>query len=77
MIYNTCKFVFSTTSVLYLITLAFASYVGVYLTYVAVPVIVLSGVLTYWLEPEEDNQPREKNTEERLQEIEKELKELE
>lgn len=59
-----------------MLTLIFASYVGVYLTYVAVPVIILSGLLTFWLEPEVENATVEKTSQERLLEIEKRLKEL-
>ncbi len=47
-------FVFYTTLVLYLITLYTVSYVGVYLTYVALPVIVISGLIMYWTAPEDE-----------------------
>jgi len=43
--YKAAAFVFWTTLVLYLITLATVSYVGVYFTYVAVPVIITSGLV--------------------------------
>lgn len=76
MIYRTCKYIFLTTTTVYVLTLIFASYVGVYLTYVAVPVIILSGLLTFWLEPEVENATVEKTSQERLLEIEKRLKEL-
>ncbi|MBK0003310.1 hypothetical protein [Erwinia sp. S38] len=39
------KYVFCSTLILYVLTLLTVTYVGVYLTYVAVPVIVLSGLL--------------------------------
>ena len=76
MLYKTCKYVFATTSILYLLTLFFASYIGVYLTYVAIPVILVSGLLTYWLEPEEKKSIKERTPEERLKEVEKEIDEL-
>lgn len=47
-------FVFYTTLALYLITLYTVSYVGVYLTYVALPVIVISGLIMYWTTPEDE-----------------------
>ncbi len=34
----------------YILTLIFVTYVGVYLTYVAVPVIVITGVISYFCE---------------------------
>lgn len=43
--YKTSAFVFWTTLCLYLVTLMTVSYVGVYLTYVALPVIVISGLV--------------------------------
>ncbi|ROP62529.1 hypothetical protein EDF81_1023 [Enterobacter sp. BIGb0383] len=39
------KYVFYSTLILYILTLLTVSYVGVYLTYVAIPVIVVSGLL--------------------------------
>ena len=41
------SFIFSITLILYLITLFTVSYVGVYLTYVALPVIIISGFIAY------------------------------
>ena len=41
--YSVSKYVFYTTLILYVLTLLTVSYVGVYLTYVAIPVIVVSG----------------------------------
>ncbi len=38
-------FVFWTTLILYLVTLFTVSYVGVYLTYIALPVIIISGLI--------------------------------
>lgn len=43
--YSLSKYVFYTTLILYVLTLLTVSYVGVYLTYVAIPVIVVSGLL--------------------------------
>ncbi len=43
--YEKAAFVFWTTLGLYLLTLFAVSYVGVYLTYVAIPIIVLSGLV--------------------------------
>ncbi|EMV2849678.1 hypothetical protein AAB181_001498 [Escherichia coli] len=43
--YSVSKYVFYTTLILYVLTLLTVSYVGVYLTYVAIPVIVVSGLL--------------------------------
>jgi len=34
----------------YILTLIFVTYVGVYLTYVAVPIIVVTGVIHYYCE---------------------------
>lgn len=52
-IHSKCSAIFWLTLVIYLITLFAVSYVGVYLTYVAVPVIVLSGLLMHWTRPAE------------------------
>lgn len=49
--YKTAAFVFWTTLGLYLVTLFTVSYVGVYLTYVAVPVIVLTGLVMKFSKP--------------------------
>ncbi len=43
--YSLSKYVFYTTLILYVLILLTVSYVGVYLTYVAIPVIVVSGLL--------------------------------
>ncbi|EMJ6428656.1 hypothetical protein RJO18_001600 [Enterobacter hormaechei] len=43
--YSVSKYIFYTTLILYVLTLLTVSYVGVYLTYVAIPVIVVSGLL--------------------------------
>ena len=52
-LHEKCSVIFFITLVLYLITLYFASYVGVYLTYVAVPVIVITGFFAYVTRPGE------------------------
>lgn len=44
-IYKTFQIICLTTLALYLMTLAAVPYVGVYLTYVAIPATVLSGLL--------------------------------
>lgn len=45
------QFVFFITLFLYLVTLASVPYVGVYLTYIAIPIIIISGLIakfTVW-----------------------------
>ncbi|EOD77326.1 hypothetical protein D515_03990 [Grimontia indica] len=49
--HSVAKFVFWTTLTLFLITLATASYVGVYLIYVAIPLIVISGLMMKFIKP--------------------------
>lgn len=44
---------FLLTLFVYVLTLVYVSYVGVYLTYVVVPVIVLSGLVTYLISPKD------------------------
>lgn len=51
--YKAATFVFWSTLILYLITLFTVSYVGVYLTYVALPVIVVSGLVMKFSRPRE------------------------
>lgn len=75
-IYKTFQIICLTTLALYLMTLAAVPYVGVYLTYVAIPVIVLSGLLAYYLDPKEPEVVAEKTPQERLLEIEARLKDL-
>lgn len=70
------KFVFTLTLILYLITLFTVSYVGVYLTYIALPVIVISGLIMYITEPKNDTIEQENSKENRIEEIERRLKEL-
>ena len=75
--HKTFQIIFLTTSALYLVTLAAVPYVGVYLTYGAIPVIVMSGLLAYWLDPKEPEVSVEKTAQERILEIEARLKDLE
>jgi len=71
------KNVFLITLFLYIITLIFVSYVGVYLTYVAIPVIVISGVIAYFLEPKEMTVSKPSTDSERKKQIIARLKEIE
>lgn len=50
-IHETCEMIFFLTLVLYLVTLFTVSYVGVYLTYVAIPVLVISGSVAWISRP--------------------------
>lgn len=52
--HDKAEFVFVTTLILYLITLFTVSYVGVYLTYVALPVVGISGLIMYWARPKKE-----------------------
>ncbi len=52
--HKTAEIVFFLTLILYLITLFTVPYVGVYLTYIALPVIVISGLLMYWTRPKKE-----------------------
>lgn len=45
-------FIFLSTLILYLITLFTVSYVGVYLTYFAIPIIVILGFISYQTRPD-------------------------
>ena len=74
--YKSSLIVFLFTLAAYTLTLLTVSYVGVYLTYVAVPVIVVFGSLAYFLAPNEDPTPIAKTPGERLLEIDARLKEL-
>ena len=49
--YKKSAFVFLTTLVLYILTLFTVSYVGVYLTYIAIPLIVISGLIMILSKP--------------------------
>lgn len=64
------------TLAIYVLTLLTVSYVGVYLTYVAVPVIVVFGSIAYFLTPKEVTLMVPKTPEERILEIDARLKEL-
>lgn len=48
-------FVFYLTLLLYLITIFTVSYVGVYVTYIALPVIIISGFIAYVTKPKDIN----------------------
>lgn len=48
-------FVFWTTLILYIITLCSVTYVGVYLTYVTIPLIVLSGLIMKCTKPKPEH----------------------
>lgn len=50
-LHEKCSVIFFLTLVVYLITLFTVSYVGVYLTYVAAPVIVITGFIAYVTRP--------------------------
>lgn len=51
------KFVFWMTLVLYAATLIFVSYVGVYLTYVAIPVVLIFGLIMKISKPNKQTSP--------------------
>lgn len=53
-LYKTCSFIFGLTLVIYLITLYFVSYVGVYITYIAIPIIIFTGFIAYITQPNDD-----------------------
>ena len=46
-------YIFWATLILYVLTLVFVSYVGVYLTYVAIPVIVVTGLIMKFTKPKD------------------------
>lgn len=75
-LYKFSLIVFFITLAVYVLTLLTVSYVGVYLTYVAAPVIVVFGSLAYFLAPNEVASTIPKSPEERLLEIDAKLKEL-
>ncbi|MFT7681087.1 MAG: hypothetical protein ACI935_000531 [Moritella dasanensis] len=50
-LHDKCSVIFLITLVVYLATLYFVSFVGVLLTYIAVPIIVVTGVLAYATRP--------------------------
>lgn len=54
--YEKSAFVFWLTLVLYIITLSTVSYVGVYLTYIAIPIIVFSGLIMKFAKPKPKTQ---------------------
>ena len=77
LIYKSCKVVFVSTLALYLVTLISVPYVGVYLTYGAIPVIIVSGILCYWVESNESGYAEEETRRDRLLDIEARLNDLE
>lgn len=54
--YEKSFFVFWVTLILYLITLGTVTYVGVYLTYIAIPMIVISGLVMLLSKPKPETQ---------------------
>ncbi len=46
-LHKTARIAFWLTLALYLLTLFTVDYVGVYLTYIAIPIIVVSGLIMY------------------------------
>ncbi len=76
-LYKISLTIFLLTLALYGITLATVTYVGVYLTYVAVPVVVISGLFAYLLEGEDLPVEVDKTPDQRIAEIDARLKELE
>lgn len=50
-LHDKCSVIFLITLVVYLATLYFVSFVGVLLTYIAVPIIVVTGGLAYATRP--------------------------
>lgn len=58
--YSKVAFLFWSTLVLYILTLLTVSYVGVYLTYVTIPIIIISGLALKFMKPtsviQEDNE---------------------
>ena len=47
-IHGKASAIFWFTAIVYGVTLAAVSYVGVYLTYVAVPTLIVSGCIAWW-----------------------------
>lgn len=50
-LYKVSSVIFVATLAAYLLVWATVSYVGVYITYVAVPIMVVSGLLAFWCAP--------------------------
>lgn len=57
--YEKAAFVFWLTLALYLITLLTVSYVGVYLTYIAIPLIALSGLIMLIAKPKAESKKKQ------------------
>lgn len=75
-LYKFSSVVFALTLATYVLTLITVSYVGVYLTYVAVPVIIIFGMLAYFLAPKGVDSMVQKTPNKRILEIDARLKEL-
>lgn len=75
-LYKFSSVVFALTLATYVLTLITVSYVGVYLTYVAVPVIIIFGVLAYFLAPKGVDLMVQNTPNNRILEIDARLKEL-
>lgn len=74
--YKISSFVFWLTLILYGVTLATVTYVGVYLTYVTIPVIVISGIIMFISHPKDekvDNAVNLENINKKIEKLEKEL----
>ncbi|EDM67317.1 hypothetical protein PE36_12762 [Moritella sp. PE36] len=50
-LHDKCSVIFWLTLAVYALTLYFVSYVGVFLTYIAVPTIVITGFIAYVTRP--------------------------
>lgn len=50
-LHDKCSVIFLLTLVVYLVTLYFVSFVGVLLTYIAVPIIAVTGSIAYATRP--------------------------
>ena len=55
--YKISRFIFWSTLILYIITLCTVSYVGVYLTYIAIPIIIISGLIMKMTKPKFKKEP--------------------
>ena len=69
--YEKSAFVFWMTLILYIITLCTVSYVGVYLTYVAIPLIVISGLIMMIAKPQPKTQQVMESTSSAIKEVNK------
>jgi len=60
----------------YILTLTFVTYVGVYLTYIAVPTIIITGIISYFCEEREEEEEEKIIFQNELDKLNKENKEL-